>query len=240
MSSTPYTNRPLVALRALHALTKDPDDLARVFTVIDALPGRSPFRTIRLMRESKAGRQLLAARPDLRAVLTDRAALQALPEGSLGRAYLAFVDREGITAQGIVAASEGSEVEHGAVDRDMAWVGERMRDTHDLWHVVTGYNADLVGETALLGFIFAQTMHPGIAFVGSLAYIRGLPGASMFADGFRRGRRAAWLPAVAWETLLERPLDEVQHTLAVEPAPAYTPLTSRELREAGFLPARAA
>lgn len=49
-----------------------------------------------------------------------------------------------------------------------AGVSGRMRDTHDLWHVLTGYSGDVLGETALLGFIFAQTGNPGVALIIAL------------------------------------------------------------------------
>lgn len=234
-------NRPLEALRALMALAQNPDDLARVFTVIDALPGRSPARTLRRMQACEGGRELLATRPNLRAHLSDRDALRRLPGGTLGRAYLELTEREGISADGIVLASEGSGIPRDGAADELAWTGDRLRDTHDLWHVVTGYGADLLGEASLLGFTYAQTPHPGILLVASLSVLRGLPGArQMIADGYARGKRAAWLPAVRWEDLLDRPLDDVRAAIGVEPVPAYVPITSAALREAGFLAPRAA
>lgn len=84
-----------------------------------------------------------------------------MPAGSLGREYLHFLERENITAQGLVQASD---VEPGASwqdDAHLVYLRDRLRDTHDLWHVVTGYHGDLVGEGALLAFSFAQTWNPG-------------------------------------------------------------------------------
>jgi len=49
----------------------------------------------------------------------------------------------------------------------------RMRDTHDLWHVVTGYKGDLVGEASLLAFLFAQTRNPGVGFIVAVALLVG-------------------------------------------------------------------
>ena len=73
---SPFKNRPLVALRALMVLANDPDDLPKVFTVIESLPGRSPLRSMRLMRASVEGRRLLKEKPNLRARLSDRDALR--------------------------------------------------------------------------------------------------------------------------------------------------------------------
>ncbi|MBS2013483.1 MAG: hypothetical protein JST00_11375 [Deltaproteobacteria bacterium] len=241
MSPLPFRTRPLVALRALVTLARNPDDLPKVFTVIEALPGRSPMRMTARLRATPSGRRLLAARPDLKARLADREALRALPEGSLGRAYLAFVERTGISAEGIVSASEAGTTGVTDLPADIAYYGDRMRDTHDLWHVVTGYGADLFGETALLAFSFAQTRHPGVALITSLAIWKGLPGVrSAILGGYRRGLRAEWLPGVEWEELLARPLGEVRAALRIDVAPAYTPVTSDELRETGKLSAREA
>ena len=48
---------------------------------------------------------------------------------------------------------------------DLDYISDRMRDTHDLWHAVTGYKGDLIGEASLLGFSLAQTHNPGIAMI---------------------------------------------------------------------------
>ena len=39
---------------------------------------------------------------------------------------------------------------------DERWMGERLRDIHDLFHVITGYGRDALGELCLLAFTNAQ------------------------------------------------------------------------------------
>jgi len=233
--------RPLVALRALAALAADPDDLPQVFTIINSLPGRAPERMLARMRATKEGSAVLATKPDLAQRLADRGALRALPKGTLGCAYADLVEREGITPQGIVDASIAGRATREALSDDMRFLGDRMRDTHDLWHVVTGYGPDLLGEAALLSFTYAQTRNPGVGLVVLLAVIKGDPKIwRVMANGYRRGQRAKWLPAVAWEALLDRPLEEVWARLDVGSPPAYEPVTSASLRESGVLAPRAA
>jgi ubiquinone biosynthesis protein COQ4 len=232
--------RPIVAVRALSALWNDPDDLPKVFTVIESLSGRTPERLLARMRRSESGRRLLAAKPDLRARLADRAALRGLPEGTLGRAYAELMDREGITPQGIVDASIQGTQSDDVPEEDVLFNDERMRDTHDLWHVVTGYGADLLGESALLCFTFAQTKHPGVGFIALLALFRGAGIArSVMIEGYRRGQRAEWLPAVPWEDLLALPLTEVRERLGVGSPPSYEPVTTAALREKGVIAPKA-
>ena len=174
---------------------------------------------------------MLRTRPDLLARLRDRARLAAMPEGSLARAYLAFVDAEGITADGLVDASLEGERRQPDADSDEAYVGRRMRDAHDLWHTVTGYKADLIGEVALLSFSNAQIWNPGVSVVVGVGVlkIRKLRVARAITSARLQGMRAAWLPSAPWEALLPLPLADVRARLRVRPARPYEELRSNEL-----------
>ena len=162
-ASSPGGVQPRRALRAIRALMNDPSDLPQVFAIIESLSGPAPGLLAHRFRRSSAGARLLHERPDITLLLEDREGLRSLPEGSLGRAYLAFVESENISAEGIRAASENRAVAPSdgnsavAPADEQAFVKVRMRDTHDLWHALTGYKGDIIGEAALLGFIFAQT-----------------------------------------------------------------------------------
>jgi ubiquinone biosynthesis protein COQ4 len=221
--------RPVVAWRALRQLIRDPDDTAKVFLIIDALSGNTGERLLRRFRTSETGRRILSERRDVVRTLGDRDALRALPEGSLGRSYAEFMSREKLSPDGLVEASQW-EGRAGAEDPDRVRFGARMRDTHDLWHVVTGYDRDLIGEASLLSFTFAQTRNPGIGLIVAMAYwlARGEEGHArrMIREAHRRGRRAAWLPAADWEALLARPLDEVRRELRVGDPPSYRQVRS--------------
>ena len=228
--------QPIRALRAARALFADPDDLPQVFTIIEALSVNTLQRITRGLQSDEAGRRLLAKQPDLVEKLADREGLAALPEGSLGRAYLEFVDRENISADGIrAAAAKGME---RTLPAPLDFVSARMRDTHDLWHVVTGYSGDVLGETALLAFIFAQTLNPGVGLIIALGLVKtagaaqgGAARATIF-DGWRRGRQTRWLPAVEWEELLALPLVEVRARLSAEEPAVYKPIRSAQLKAA--------
>src|SRR6185369_15896231 len=113
----------------------------------------------------------------------------------------------------------------------------RMRDTHDLWHTVTGYQGDLIGEASLLGFSLAQTGNPGIAMIvlTGMLRIRQLDAIGMIAGGIRRGAKARWLPTLDWESLLPLPLETVRNLLGIEHAPKYEPLRTSTLRAEGLL-----
>lgn len=226
------------ASRAIRALVRNPDDLPQVFTIIDALSGDSLNRVLRRLRATPGGATLLHDKPDVARLLVDREALRAMPEDSLGRAYLRFVESEGISAEGIIAASQQRESSMPRTE-DGEYVHARMRDTHDLWHTVTGYRGDVVGEISLLAFTASQTANPAVTAIVIVAILKGFAKGNLDVvwDGFRRGLRAKWIIGEPWEALLARPLEEVRTALRIEPLRAYEPVTSDDLRRRGAIAA---
>jgi ubiquinone biosynthesis protein COQ4 len=228
---TPRPIQPLVALRAMRDLLANPDDTALVFRIIRALSGNSFERLYQRILAHPSGNIVLNEKRDILPVLQDRERLRALPAGTLGREYARFLDSEGISAEGLVDASEDHLDEPVFLDDRARCLSNRLRDIHDLWHVVTGYQRDLFGEHALLAFSYAQTRNPGIGFIVVMAALRrwreGAKEVIPFAwEGFQRGRRAESLVAADWEGFLELPLSEVRRRLNVEDAPTYTPMFS--------------
>ncbi len=216
------------AWRAIREVIADPDRTDQVFVIIDALSGNSGERQFRRFAATPVGRRVLSEERDLLSVLGDRDALHSLPPGTLGRVYAEFMSSEQISADGLVAASE-SGGRDPALNVDRGRFGMRLRDSHDLWHTVTGYSRDLVGEAALLAFTFAQTRNPGIGFIVAVAYFKsgGFPGArKVIREAYRRGRRSAWLPAADWEDLLGEEIEEVRGQLGLEALPEYTEMRS--------------
>jgi ubiquinone biosynthesis protein COQ4 len=235
----PYTQfAPRRALRAARILAADPDDLPQVFTIIESLSGDTLDRIGERMSKSEVGRRLLQTRPDIVDRLADRAALAKLPEGSLGRAYLDFVERENISAEGIREAGAKGMTNHDPLPAPLDWVHARMRDTHDLWHAAVGYSGDVLGETALLAFTFAQTWNPAIGLIIAIGLSKTISAPNgggglarkTILDGFRRGLKAAWLPAQDWESMLALPVTEVRRRLSLDAKPEYTEIRSSEIK----------
>lgn len=209
------------ARRALKVLIADPERTDQVFEIVRALSGRADVRSFRELLRHPDGVALLREQPSLIAALADRDALARLPEGSLGRAYLAFMVEADLTAGGLVDASmQGLEDPRDGFSEEAGWFFDRLRDMHDLWHVVTGYGRDEAGEAANLAFTYGQIGNPGIALIVLAAAILGPHGEWLHWQRYlyrawRRGRRASWLPAARWETLLALPLAEVRAQLGI-------------------------
>jgi ubiquinone biosynthesis protein COQ4 len=215
--------QPRVAWRAIRKLVADPADTAQVFTIVRAMSGPSLRNGYRRFQASSWGRRVIEEEIDLLETLRDRAALRAAPAGSLAKAYLGFVESENLSADGLVQASETEEERWD--DPGIERYGKRLRDQHDLWHALTGYGRDELGELCLLAFTYAQTRNRGlglIVLVGAYklqkALGRGVVRAALRA--YRDGRRARWLPDQPWERLLHEPLDAVRANLGIrEPIP---------------------
>lgn len=218
--------QPLKAIRAIRALIADKEDTSQVFKIIDALSGDSVGRGFRRFVQTETGRRILAEKRSLVTTLSDQARLAALPEGTLGRTYYEFMAEENLTADGLVEASEAVERMDLRSDDELLF-GARLRDQHDLWHVTAGYGRDGLGELALLAFTYAQTRNRGIGFivlVGARVTAKSLPEVKIWRvirEAYRNGKKAAWLPAADWETLLEKPLAQVRADLGIAAPDAY-------------------
>jgi ubiquinone biosynthesis protein COQ4 len=209
------------AWRALRALVAQPERTDQVFELIQALSGNAGEKLFQRFCKDPEGRQLLARKPSLIGTLSDLDALAALPEGSFGRVYADFMRRERIEAKGLVDAAE-AVADRRALDPDRAWFFQRLRDMHDLWHVLTGYGRDIAGEAANLAFSYAQTRNRGIGAIVLAAAALGPKRLDLFWPRYlfrawRRGRRTRPLPMVAYEELLALPLAEVQRRLRIDP-----------------------
>ena len=215
------------AWSALKDLIADPERTDRVFEIIRALSGDAFEHAWQRFRVHPDGQRLLAERPSLLAALGDRAALRALPEHSFGRTYAEFMDAAKLDAAGLVEAEEMATQTYGRADEgpkdpDREYFGDRLRDMHDLWHVLTGYGRDEAGEAANLAFTYAQVPNLGVGFIVIAGAILGPLDLSLYWPrylwrAYRRGRRAAQLSSVPYEELLPLPLAEVRRRLDVEP-----------------------
>jgi ubiquinone biosynthesis protein COQ4 len=202
----------------------DPERTELVFELMDAVGGRGDEPLFQEFARSREGRRLLAERPSLVAALAGHEALRRLPDGSLGRAYLAFAEARGFAADGLQQANDrGLGAVNAGLDPDRRFFYQRLTVMHDLWHVLTGYATDESGEATLLAFSLAQGIAGrGIRVIllaaawrapwsGALAFQRQLVAA------WRRGRRSARLALLPYEELLPRSLASVRRALGIPP-----------------------
>jgi ubiquinone biosynthesis protein COQ4 len=217
----PFRLQPLKALRALGRLLKDKEDTAQVFEIMRALSGRSVPNGYARLISTPAGGSIAFRHQELATILSDHAFLSRLPEGSVGRAYLHFTTSENISAEGLIAESRKGIDDGIDSAHPFAWYGRRLRDVHDLWHVLSGYGRDGLGEACLVAFSYSQTKSLGFGLIGIAGALKlrrempDVPAVRAVFEGFRNGRKAAWLPGEDYVRLLSEPLNAARARLNI-------------------------
>jgi ubiquinone biosynthesis protein COQ4 len=215
-----------VALKALRRLLRDKEDTGQVFEIMGALNGPTTARNFAQLMATPGGGRLAYEHVELAPRLMDAAWLDSFAVGTVGAAYRDFVRSEQLSADGLAAISR--ERRGTAVDdpHPYAWFGRRIRDSHDIWHVLSGYHRDGLGEACLVAFSYGQTGSLGWAVIAAGAALRarkrgGRPYARAILQGYRRGNAAGWLPGEDYVALMAEPLEAARRRLGITPASLY-------------------
>jgi ubiquinone biosynthesis protein COQ4 len=143
--------------------------------------------------------------------------------GSLGAAWRDFMVNNGLVeklAEGYRELTDDFAAQ-GKLDRMppiLRYKVLRGYQTHDLHHVLTGYEATPFDELALQAFQLAQQDYPYSAMtlstiIGHAAIVDPWlikPAMDAITEGWAYGRRTKSIQFVAFETMLHRPLAEVR------------------------------
>ena len=217
----------------MRRLIANPEATEEVFVIIESLAGNALEKGFRRFEATATGQRILAEKRSLLDSLRDREMLSEQPKSSLAANYLNFVIKEEISADGLVEPSEDMRSTRN-LDEDLLLFANRQRDMHDLWHTLTNYGRDELGEVCLLAFTCAQSPNRGIAFitlVGVYQMIKrygwDVPGTVLSA--YRDGKKAQWLPAQDWEALLQQPIGEVRSKLNIRSPQRYQHIRRFEL-----------
>jgi ubiquinone biosynthesis protein COQ4 len=214
------------AFGALRRLLADKEDTVQVFEIMRSLSGRSAADGYDRLLTTAEGGRLAYERVELVQRLMDRDWVESFAPGTVGAAYAEFTARENLSAEGLAEESrKGQAAGLIEISHPHAWFGRRIRDSHDLWHILSGYGRDGLGEACLVAFSYAQTRSLGWAFIALGAMQRagntGLPVRRAILEGYRRGRDAAWLPGEDYERLMAEPLEDARARLGIRPASVY-------------------
>ncbi|MBX3200672.1 MAG: hypothetical protein KF894_21220 [Labilithrix sp.] len=204
-------DRARTAFGALLVLARDHGRLDQVLVMTQAINAGTVARAVQRFSETDEGRRLFAERPRIDRAHVDFDALRRLPDGTLGREYTRFLDDNGISP-------DAFEELPAIGDERAALIMLRMRQTHDLWHVLTGYAPDVRGELLLQAFMYAQVRIPSALVLVAFGTLRWMKlERSYFAAlrrAYRRGLAASFLPTFRWEEHWETPVDELRRSLA--------------------------
>lgn len=154
--------------------------------------------------------------------------LRTLSENSVGRAYVGWLDREG------VSPDTRDSVKY-INNEECAYVMQRYRESHDLYHALTGLPVFVEGEVALKAFEFANTLLP-MTGLSLIAVTRMKPAErSRFWQTYlpwalSNGLKSKDIINVYWEEELERDVNELRAELGIERPPDLRE-TRKTLRE---------
>ena len=209
-------DRRLQSLRMVAGLAtflKNPDSLESVYAISTSL-ANSPLAT-QMVRH-------LLAKPAMAALVAenwrppplDLDALAQQPPGSLGHDYAHQLRSLGFTPL--------QELHPTRTDTPQEYITSRMRETHDIVHVLTGFGVDPASELGLQGFNLAQTRSPlavMLIFGGLLNALKHdepiEPLLRALARGFDLGLQADCVIAQKLEEGWERPLADWQRQLGL-------------------------
>ncbi|WP_296716803.1 Coq4 family protein [Erythrobacter sp.] len=220
----PPRYRPLRAWKNFRLLIADKEDTSLVFKIFESLPSRTFLPRVAELALSDHGEQLRRTEPRLPEILDDHVALRRTPKGSLAHAYCDFMEAEGLSAAGLVAEAE--RLGRPKYPDLVQWFMERSRDTHDLFHILTGYGRDALGEQCVLLFTHGQSPSQGhllIGYAGAANIKKMVKGSEAPVFGavrqaHRTGKGAPRLIEQPIRALLAQPLESVRAQMNI-PAP---------------------
>lgn len=161
-----------------------------------------------------------AAERSLRAPY-DIATLKNCAEGSLGGRFYRLIVDNGFD----VEVLNREELTLTALPPVLRYTNTRILQTHDLWHLVAGYDTTILHEIGISAFQLAQFGHLySAAFLATVATItaQAEPVAaqiyfSTVAAAWAHGRATPPLMTIEWEHLWDRPIDAIRADYGIAP-----------------------
>jgi len=197
-------------LEYLERLVRDPSNPEVALTYLRSLDGDLHAEMVQTLKDEPEGRRLLEERPRLDAASLKLDELGRLPTGTLGQAFARFFRERGLKP---FATRE-------PIKDDADYLTNRLRETHDLWHLVTGYGTHPSGEIELQAFSYGNMKNPSslliLSYVPGVNLRRGVDGLpAWLAGAFRRGQAARSFASIVWEDHWEKPLAALRNELRV-------------------------
>ncbi|KAF1824677.1 Coq4-domain-containing protein [Dissoconium aciculare CBS 342.82] len=185
-------------------------------------------RLRRAMLANPTGRRILKDKPRITSKSMDLEKLRLLPENTVGRAYAAWLDREGVTP-------DTRDNVRYIDDPEEAYVMQRYRETHDFTHAITGLPVIIEGELAIKAFEFANTLLPMTALsLVAVVRLKAIERERFFSTylpwAIRNGVQAEEVLNVYWEEELETDVDVLRSRLGIEKPPDLREIR-KKLRE---------
>lgn len=224
----PFRLQPAKAMRHWAQFKRDKEQTHLAFSIFNALPWTGVDAAASRFLATEEGRRIYASEPALPEILDDRAALRRLPKGSLAHDYCDFTEREGLSAAGLVAEYELCREGRPRINDRIEWYLDRLRDTHDLLHILSGFGRDALGEQCVLSFVFKQRPswgHLFIAYAGAVVTKRCTGTSAPVLGAVREaqliGRACPPIAEQSIRDLLAVQTDDIRRKFGIRPARFY-------------------
>jgi ubiquinone biosynthesis protein COQ4 len=203
----------LKVVKGFIAFTNNPSQTEAVFDIADGLRQTDIYQQfLEYAHSQPAIAQLIQDR--YFAPVVDLEQLLNFPPTSLGYHYATAMKQAGL---------QPDFYRNIAIVDDYSYIAMRLRQTHDVWHIITGFSTDLAGEVGLQAFTLAQMRSPlAVAVIAaSITYTLKSSGSlslivESMQQGWQMGENSPPFFAQKWEENWEKPLSEWRADLKVE------------------------
>ena len=178
----------------------------------------------------ETGRRILREGRSLHPVLLDFDRLRSLSNGTLGYRYVCFMEANEIDIVSFAEASLRHMVREDYAN-DEAWaLANRLRDIHEIVHVISGYGTDVLGEMCELAFNIREDPRPRAARFAIRVNVANFRrngyrhAEAAIGQAFQRGCRVGLMVGADWEAMMDWQLDDVRTRLGISEPPSYEPI----------------
>ncbi len=202
------------AIASVISLAKAPDgDFSVINKLADVMAEPESLRVMfEYLTSLPEGKRAFQQRPRVGAV--DLQTLAQLPAHSFGYAY----------AQHMLT-NHLNPIQADAVETDLQYLGAHIAETHDIWHVITGCDTNILGEIQLEAFYVAQLQATRFwlalltkNLLKAVVYDIEVSAQYMEAicQGWQRGKQAKPLFGMPWQQYWQQPLEALRADLNLQ------------------------
>lgn len=204
----------LMTLKGIISLLINPGNTLSVYDIEDGLRnGKASQLSFNFIKSQPGVKEIIQER--YLATLPSLETLARYPENSLGYCLAAYLKKFNFTPDFYRSLE---------VKDDLSYLYLRRRQTHDIWHIITGFGTDPASELGLKAFELAQTRSPMSVIIlagGLLRTILKTPEQLVevldrIAVGYRMGVNAKSFLAQKWEDRWQKPVAQWRKELGVE------------------------
>ena len=163
-------------------------------------------KIIQLLHSTPQGKQAFERRSRLGDI--DLQKLYCLPPNTLGYSYAEHLLKNNL-----------QPLHSGQVENDYQFLGAHITETHDIWHILTGCDTNILGEIQLEAFYVAQ-LHFSRFWLALLAKnlvkaaIYDIEVSTKYMDaitkGWLMGKQSLPLFGIEWNSLWSKPLENIR------------------------------